>query len=75
MTISISNSYVLKFSLKDNPQYAWSKCGKCFNIKTGREIRKVICGRSVGYCINGGFKSLNTLRKQLVKIEDTKCPF
>jgi len=75
MNITASNSYVLKYELSFAPQYKWSECGKCFNVKTGREIKKTLNGRSIGYCINGKFKSLSTLRKQLVKIEGVKCPF
>ena len=72
---SISIRYVLKYGLSIAPQYCWSECNKGFNIKTGRQIRQTICGRSIGYCIEGKFRSLNTLRKQLVRIEKSDCPF
>jgi hypothetical protein len=75
MNISISKSYVLKWQLSFAPQYKWSVCGRCFNCKTGREIKKTLCGRSIGYCIKGRFVSLNTLRKQLEKIPKEICPF
>ena len=75
MKILISNSYVLNWELKDYPNYKFSECGKCFNTKTNREIKKILNGRSIGYCIKGRFKSLSTLRKQLVKIKDIECPF
>lgn len=75
MNITISNSYVLKWELKNYPKYKWSECGKCFNVKTGRQIKQVLNGRSIGYCINGKFKSLTTLRKELVEIQKVDCPF
>ena len=39
MRISISNTYVLKWQLKDYPNYKFTDCGKCFNTKTGKEIK------------------------------------
>lgn len=76
MNISISNTYVLKWQLKDATNYKWSKCGKCFNTQTGREIKKILCGRSIGYCIKGKFKSINTLRKKLELIpKENYLPF
>lgn len=76
MNILISNSYVLTHQLKTATNYKWTKEGRCFNTKTGREIKKVLCGRSIGYCIKGKFQSANTLRSQLELIsEDEYLPF
>lgn len=72
---SISVSYVLKYHLDFAPEYHWSKCNKCFNTKTGRQIKQTMCGRSIGYCVRGRFYSLNKLRDCLVKIEKSICPF
>lgn len=72
---SISVSYVLKYQLDFAPEYHWSECNKCFNTNTGRQIKQTMCGRSIGYCIRGKFKSLNTLRNQLVKLKKEICPF
>ena len=33
------------------PQYKWSECKRLINTQTGREIRKVVNGGSIGYCI------------------------
>lgn len=70
-----SNKYVLKYQLKESHQYKFTEEGICINTKTGNIIKKVINGRSLGYCINGKFKSVNTLRKQIIKIQKVKCPF
>ena len=72
---NISINYVLKYELSFAPNYKWTEDGKCFNAKTNRQIRKVMCGRSIGYCIAGRFYSLNTLRKQLQKIKISDLPF
>jgi hypothetical protein len=55
--------------------YQFDKSGKCYNIKTGREIKQTVIGYTVGYCIKGKFYSLTRLRQSLVKIEKSDCPF
>ena len=71
----ISISYTLIWELDFAPNYKWSKCGKCFNSKTNKQIKQVYNNGSIGYNINGSFKSLNYLRKHLVKIKIVKLPF
>jgi len=71
----ISITYVLEFELKNNPNYKFTKSGFCINTKTNRVIKKVLNGRSKGYWINKNFYSVNTLRKQLIKIKKSDCPF
>lgn len=75
MTIKESNNYVLKWQLKYHPEYKFTDSGICFNTKTGNRIKKIVNGRSVGFCIKGKFRSINTIRKELVKIEIVECPF
>ena len=72
---TISISYTLKYQLDFSPEYHWSECNKCFNVKTGRQIKQTMCGGSIGYCIRGKFYSLNKLRQSLVKIKKSDCPF
>jgi hypothetical protein len=72
---SISVTYTLKFELSFAPNYQWTSCGKCFNVKTGREIKQVYNNGCIGYSINGKFKSLKYLRSNLVKIVKLDCPF
>jgi len=72
---SISISYTLKYQLSFAPQYKWTSCGKCFNIKTGRQIKQVYNNGCIGYSINGKFNSLKKLRLKLIKIKEEKCPF
>jgi len=75
ITFAITTTYVLKWELKTNSDYKFGDNGLCINTKTENVIRMILNGRSKGYCINGKFKSLNTLRSQLKKIEKDECPF
>jgi len=72
---SISITYVLYWELKNFQEYQFTKEGKCFNLKSGNEIKKVMKSRCIGYNIRGKFIALNTLRKQLVKIKINETPF
>jgi len=72
---SITTTYLLEYELKNNSNYKFTKNGICINTKTDRIIRKVLNGSSKGYWIDKKFYSVNTLRKELVKIERVKCPF
>lgn len=72
---TISVNYTLKWQVDFAPNYQFTKCGKCFNVKTGRRIKQVYVSGSIGYCIKGKFRSLKQLRNKLVKIEEEKCPF
>lgn len=71
----ISITYTLKYQISFAPEYKFSVCKKCFNTKTGRQIKKVYNNGCLGYSIRGNFKSLHRLRKELVKIESDKIPF
>ena len=70
-----SKNYVLKYQIDYAPEYKFTDSKELINTKSGRKIRKVLVGRSVGYCIRGKFTSLNTLRNSLEKIESVSCPF
>ncbi len=74
-TDSISIDYALHWQLKAYPHYKFTKCGKCFNVKTGNQIKQVLQNRCIGYRINGRFKSLSCLRKELIPISKPDCPF
>lgn len=72
---TFSVTYTIKFELKNNAKYKFTKCGVCYNSKTGRVIRQVYSNGSIGYCINGKFRSLKSLRKELVKLKKPDTPF
>lgn len=73
--ITISSTYDLKWQLSFANEYKFSSCGKCFNTKRGKEIKRVLVGYSIGFCIKGKFYTLNKLRNNLEKIQENKCPF
>jgi len=72
---SMSITYTLKFELDFSPNYKWTDCGKCFNTITGKQIKQVYNKGSIGYSINGKFKSLKFLRTKLQRINPVSCPF
>lgn len=72
---TISVDYTLKYQLGFSPNYQWTSDGKCFNVKTHRQLKQVYSNGSIGYCINSKFKSLLFLRKYLVIIKENNCPF
>lgn len=72
----IDRKVAVYYQLKFANHYKWSKCGKCFNTKTEREIKQVYKSRCLGYNIKGKFYSLTYLRTQLELIpKKEKLPF
>jgi hypothetical protein len=45
------------------------------NLKTGRVIKQVTKGGSIGYIVDGKFYSLTKLREHLEKIRNENLPF
>lgn len=70
----VTTKHLCKWRLKTAPNYVFSK-DKCFNLRTGREIRQVYNNGSIGYNIKGKFRSLVSLRKELERIPNIKTPF
>ena len=73
--MSISINYAIKYELDYSTNYKWLDNNECYNSKTGRIIKQTIVGGSIGYCINGKFKSLKSLRTHLKKPIIKYCPF
>jgi hypothetical protein len=73
---TITITYTLYWQLKSYPEYQFTKCKKCFNIKTGKKIKQVSQSNCIGYNIRGKFKSLHSLRNEIIKIKQKeKLPF
>ena len=72
---TISTNYDLKWQLKIATHYQFTKDGKCVNTQRGKEVKRVLNGRSVGFCIQGKFYTLAFLRKQLELIPTYNLPF
>ena len=75
MNQSFSKRYTLVWQLKDANKYKFTRCKKCFNSKTGKQLKMVMVGGSIGFCIKGKFRTLQALRNKLEKIEKQCCPF
>jgi len=71
----ITVSYAYKYRLDFAKNYVFTKCGKCFNLKTNRQIKKVYNSRCIGFKIKGKFYSLTKLKNHLEKIPKEKRPF
>lgn len=71
----ISVNYSLKWQLRENDKYVWSSCGKLFNLKSGREIKKTLNGGSKGYWIERKFITLENLRSKIERVKKSDCPF
>lgn len=71
----ISMVYTMEYELSFANNYKWSKCGKCFNWVTGREIKQSYKSGCIGYYIGSKFYSLKFLRTHLIKIKNQKTPF
>lgn len=63
--IEFTTKHIAKYRLKSNPNYVYSTDKLCYNIKTGRVINQILKGSTIGYVINGKFKSLKTLKVDL----------
>ena len=71
----ISVIYTIKYELDFAPEYVWTECKKCFNTKTGRQLKQSYVSGSIGYSIRGKFHSLSSLRKHLQRPKKQLCQF
>lgn len=72
---TITTQYDLIWMIKDSPNYQFTKDGKCINTNRMKEIKRTVVGYSIGFCINGKFRTLSSIRKDLVKIDMCEVPF
>jgi len=75
MKLTITVVYTIEYVIDFAKHYGFTKCKKCFNLKTGREIKQVLKSNCIGYNINTKFYSLFKLRNHLVKPKKEDCPF
>ena len=72
---TISITYPLIFEVSFAPHYKFTKCKKLINCRRAKEVKKIMNGGSIGYCIESKFYSLKNLRKYLQKIKIQDMPF
>ena len=75
MKPTITVTYTIYFVINFAENYGFTKCKRCFNLKTGREIKQVLKSGCIGYNIDTRFYSLTRLRKHLVEPKEKECPF
>jgi len=73
---TITVTYTLEFRLKKHNHYQMTKCGKMFNVKSGRQIKKCSNNGSIGYWIGKKFLVISKGIKILEKIpKNNTLPF
>jgi hypothetical protein len=72
---TITITYTLVWQHSDYPNYQFTKCKKCFNVSRGKELKMIMIGGSIGFCIAGKFQSLAAIRNKLTKIKNEDLPF
>lgn len=71
-TITVSYTYTLTHQLDDT--YYFTKDKRCFNVKRGIEVKKILNNSCVGFCINRKFIALSKMN--LIPInKNIECPF
>jgi hypothetical protein len=73
--IEFTVKYLAKYRLKNNQHYIFSTCGLCFNQKSGKLVKQVTKKYTIGYLIDGKFRSLDRLREELEIIPKNILPF
>lgn len=71
----ITVNYIANYRLDFAPNYVFTKCGLCYNLQTGKLIKQILKGSTIGYVILSKFYSLTVLRKKLELIPKQKTPF
>ena len=66
---AITVTYTLFWVLDFAEEYGFTRCGKCFNIKRGKELKQAPQGGSIGYNIRSKFYTISRLKKHLVKLK------
>ena len=73
--IEFTVKYLAKYRLKNNHHYIFSTCGLCFNQKSGKLVKQITKKYTIGYLIDGKFRSLDRLREELEIIPKNILPF
>ena len=72
---TITITYALIWEVNFKSYYKLTKCGKLFNCKSGKEIKQVYNGGSIGYWIDRKFYTIKKLKPFLKKIQLQNLPF
>ena len=72
---TISTTYDLKWHYKPSTNYKFTEKGICINTLRNKVVKRTLVGYTEGFCLNGKFKSLKVIRKELELIPVNNCPF
>jgi hypothetical protein len=64
----ITVTYNCKYRLSFATNYVFTKCGQCYNLKSGRFIKQIYKNGMIGYMINRKFYSLKRLKSFLERM-------
>ena len=73
--ITISINYDLKYIYRFDEKYQFTEDYKCFNILTGKEVKRTLIGYSEGFCLNSKFKTLKFVKENVKDKNEDYCPF
>ena len=74
-TVTISNTYVIKWMLLGYPDLRITECKKLVNIKKCIVLKKQMQGIRQGYYLLGKFTTLDEINKISVLDKENECPF
>lgn len=74
-TFEFTTKHIAKYRLSFATNYLFSTDKLCFNQKSGKVVKQVMKGSTIGYIINGKFRSLDFLIRNLERIPKEDCPF
>ena len=72
---SITTNYNLIYNYRLSDNYQFTEELKCINIKRNTLVKRTLVGYTEGYCLNGKFKSIAAIKKDLVFIGKIIVPF
>lgn len=71
----ITKNYVMKWQIKEAPQYKVSECKKLINCQTNRIIKETVVGYTIGFWVGKKFIKSKTLNAHLELIPSYNLPF
>jgi len=69
---TLQKQYRIKWKVEG---YSISECNKIFNPKNGRELKQSMVNYSIGYYLNGKFRTLSWIKRNCQKVRKSQLPF
>lgn len=74
-TITITKVIELRWKIIGHDGYYFGLDKRLYNAKRGKEIKKTLNGRSIGYWIGRKFYSINKIKPLLARPDNFNLPF